>query len=67
MAIKKGVNNPPVGLATAETGRLNGKIKCQFDPHLDPQLQWTEKKEDASFDVDTPEMRKNISFNLKIN
>jgi adenine-specific DNA-methyltransferase len=37
---KKRVNNPPVGLVTAETDHLNGKKTYHFDPHLDPQLQW---------------------------
>jgi adenine-specific DNA-methyltransferase len=50
---EKRLNNPPVGLVTAETDRLNGKITYEFDPHLDPQLQWAGKKESMSFDVDT--------------
>jgi adenine-specific DNA-methyltransferase len=50
---QKRVNNPPVGLVTAETDRLDGKIKYQFDPHADPQLQWAGKTEGPSFDVDT--------------
>lgn len=50
---QKRANNPPVGLVTAETDKPNGKITYQFDPHLDPQLQWAGKKEGASFDVDT--------------
>ncbi len=50
---QKRVNNPPVGLVTAETDRLNGKKTYRFDPHLDPQLQWAGKAEGVSFDVDT--------------
>ena len=50
---KKRVNNPPVGLVTAETDRLNGKVTYHFDPHLDPQLQWAGKTEGLSFDVET--------------
>lgn len=50
---QKRVNNPPVGLVTAETDRLNGKKTYGFDPHLDPQLQWAGKAEGLSFDVDT--------------
>jgi adenine-specific DNA-methyltransferase len=50
---QKRVNNPPVGLVTAETDRLNGKITYEFDPHFDPQLQWAGKKEGTSFEVDT--------------
>jgi len=50
---KKRVNNPPVGLVTAETDLLDGKKAYKFDPHLDPQLQWAGKAEGTSFDVDT--------------
>jgi adenine-specific DNA-methyltransferase len=50
---QKRVNNPPVGLVTAETDHLNGKKTYSFDPHLDPQLQWAGKTEGLSFDVDT--------------
>lgn len=50
---QKRLNNPPVGLVTAETDVLNGKKTYQFDPHLDPQLQWAGKTEGTSFDVDT--------------
>lgn len=50
---KKRANNPPVGLVTAETDHLNGKKTYQFDPHLDPQLQWAGKAEGISFNVDT--------------
>lgn len=50
---QKRVNNPPVGLVTAETDHMNGKKTYQFDPHLDPQLQWAGKAEGLSFDVDT--------------
>ena len=50
---KQRANNPPVGLVTAETDHLNGIKKYEYDPHLDPQLIWTGKKEGQSFDVDT--------------
>src|SRR4030043_11357 len=50
---QKRINNPPVGLVTAQTDHLNGKRTYEFDPHLDPQLQWAGKKEGTSFDVDT--------------
>lgn len=50
---QKRINNPPVGLVTAQTDRLNGKRTYGFDPHLDPELQWAGKIEGASFDVDT--------------
>src|SRR2546428_11838350 len=47
------LNNPPVGLVTADTDHLNGKKTYQFDPHLDPQLNWAGKTEGTSFEVDT--------------
>jgi adenine-specific DNA-methyltransferase len=50
---QKRVNNPPVGLVTAETDHLNGKKTYSFDPHIDPQLQWSGKFEGLNFDVDT--------------
>ena len=46
------MNNPPVGMAQfdkqAETSR-----RYEFDPHLDPTLQWAGKAEGISFDVPT--------------
>ena len=50
---QKRINNPPVGLVNAETDHLNGKKTYEYDPHLDPQLQWAGKKEGEKFDVDT--------------
>ena len=49
---KKRANNPPVGMARHDTAAE--KIKTyQFDPHLDPALQWAGKAEGMSFDVPT--------------
>ena len=60
---KERVNNPPVGLVTAEgdpdlpqkaylhQDDLNGG--SDHDPHLDPQLTWTGKAEGTSFSVPT--------------
>lgn len=45
------LNNPPVGLVTPETDKLNGKTKYEYDPHLDPQLTWAGKAEHTSFEV----------------
>lgn len=45
------LNNPPVGLVTPETDKLNGKTRFEYDPHLDPQLVWAGKAERTSFDV----------------
>jgi adenine-specific DNA-methyltransferase len=50
---QKRLNNPPVGLVTAETDHVNGKKTYHFDPHLDPQLVWAGKVEGLSFDVNT--------------
>jgi hypothetical protein len=38
---KKRVNNPPVGLVTPELDREKGVKAYAYDPHLDPQLQWS--------------------------
>ena len=47
------LNNPPVGLVTPETDRDVGKKTYEYDPHLDPQLQWAGKTEHTSFEVPT--------------
>ncbi len=51
---KTRLNNPPVGLVDAHSD--NGgfkKKKYEYDPHLDPQLQWAGKAEHTSFEVPT--------------
>lgn len=49
---KKRTNNPPVGMAQHD--KTEEKVKTyQFDPHLDPTLQWAGKAEGMSFDVPT--------------
>ena len=48
---KKRKNNPPVGLVSTATDKLNGRTKYQHDPHIDPYLSWTGKKEGAEFEV----------------
>lgn len=51
---KQRVNNPPIGLVDAHTDNGGYKKKTyQYDPHLDPQLQWAGKTEHISFDVPT--------------
>jgi adenine-specific DNA-methyltransferase len=48
------VNNPPVGLVDAESDANTPKERAwAYDPHLDPQLQWTGKTERTSFEVPT--------------
>ncbi|MFA5378780.1 MAG: site-specific DNA-methyltransferase [Dehalococcoidia bacterium] len=46
-------NNPPVGLVRPETDPEGEKKTYQYDPHLDPQLQWAGKAEHTSFDIPT--------------
>ena len=51
---KQRLNNPPVGLVTPDTDKDTGKKKeYQYDPHLDPSLQWAGKAEHTSFEVPT--------------
>ncbi len=50
-ADKTRANNPQVGLVTPETDRDGGKQKYEYDPHLDPQLNWAGKAEHTSFEV----------------
>jgi adenine-specific DNA-methyltransferase len=47
-------NIPHVGLVTPASDPDTGaKKKYEFDPHLDPQLQWAGKTEHISFEVPT--------------
>lgn len=50
---KERLNNPPVGLVSNVTDEDYGqkKKKYEYDPHLDPQLQWAGKTERTSFEV----------------
>ncbi len=51
---KKRANNPQVGLVTpASDPDTRIKKTYQYDPHLDPQLQWAGKAEHTSFEVPT--------------
>lgn len=50
---KQRVNNPPVGLVSAETDPDGAKKTYAYDPHLDPQLQWAGKTERTSFEIPT--------------
>jgi len=50
---KKRCNNPPIGLVRAENDPDDKKKTYQYDPHLDPQLQWAGKAEHTSFEVST--------------
>lgn len=49
---KKRSDIPPVGMAQHD--KENEKIKTyEYDPHIDPSLNWAGKKEGMSFDVPT--------------
>ena len=50
---KKRSNNPPVGLVTPDTDKDGQAKGYQYDPHLDPSLQWAGKAEHTSFEVPT--------------
>jgi adenine-specific DNA-methyltransferase len=51
---KERANNPHVGLVTPASDPDTGEKKIyQYDPHLDPQLQWAGKTEHTSFEVPT--------------
>jgi len=51
---KKRANNPQVGLVTPKSDPDTGEKKTyEYDPHLDPQLQWAGKAEHTSFEVPT--------------
>ena len=47
------LNNPPVGLVTSENDQEEGRNTYEYDPHLNPQLQWAGKAEHTSFEVPT--------------
>ncbi len=49
---KQRMNNPPVGMAQHDKAAEAVKT-YQFDPHLDPTLQWAGKAEGMRFDVPT--------------
>ncbi|MDP2852777.1 MAG: hypothetical protein Q8O28_00870 [Smithellaceae bacterium] len=51
---KTRLNNPPAGLVDSHTDNGGQKKRTyQYDPHLDPQLQWAGKAEHTSFEVPT--------------
>ncbi|MBN1574741.1 MAG: hypothetical protein JW984_16210 [Deltaproteobacteria bacterium] len=37
---KDRMNNPPIGLVTAETDKDEGKQRYAYDPHIDPELMF---------------------------
>ena len=55
---KKRKNNPPVGLVSSQTDKLNGYTKYAHDPYIDPYLSWAGKKEGQEVNV------RNISLHV---
>lgn len=49
---KKRLNNPPVGLVTPKTDKDGKKKKYQYDPHLDPQLQFDTSRKNIEDVID---------------
>lgn len=49
-ADKQRTNNPPVGMAQHDKSSESAK-QYEYDPHIDPSLQWAGKTEGMSFDV----------------
>ncbi|MBA7600031.1 hypothetical protein ES703_07077 [subsurface metagenome] len=45
-------NNPPAGIAPTYEKHKREKQTYSYDPHLDPQLQWSGKAEHTAFEVD---------------
>lgn len=52
-ADKSRKNNPPVGLVTPDNDRDGESRVYEYDPHLNPALQWAGKAEHTSFEVPT--------------
>ncbi len=52
-ADKSRKNNPLVGLVTPDNDRDGESRVYEYDPHLDPTLQWAGKAEHTSFEVPT--------------
>ena len=52
---KERANNPHIGMVNEATEKYEtvAKKKYEYDPHLDPQLQWAGKAERTSFEVPT--------------
>lgn len=55
---KKRKNNPPVGLVSSQTDKLDGYTKYVHDPYIDPHLSWAGKQEGREVNV------RNISLHV---
>lgn len=61
-------NIPHVGLVTPDSDPDTGeKKKYEYDPHLDPQLQWAGKAEHTSFEVPTVSLHVHERIDPKTN
>ena len=47
------LNNPPIGLVDEMESPVGTPKTYQYDPHIDPSLQWAGKAERTAFDVPT--------------
>ena len=47
------LNNPPIGLVDEAESPIGKPTTYQYDPHIDPSLQWAGKAERTAFDVPT--------------
>jgi len=61
-------NVVPAGLASSDTSAPKPK-KYEYDPHLDPQLVWSGKVENTSFEVPTVSLHihERIASEAKLN
>lgn len=50
---KKRTNNPPVGLVTARRDPDQARRTYTFDQRMDPQMQWSGKRESTEMEIDT--------------
>lgn len=50
---KTRLNNPQVGMVSEANDPDGNKKRYSYDPHIDPTLVWTGKKEQSDLDVDT--------------
>lgn len=45
------LNNPPIGLVDDAESPVGQPKTFQYDPHIDPSLQWAGKAERTTFDT----------------
>lgn len=68
---KQRINNPPVGLVSEKTDIDQGKKTYRYDPHLDPELQFDNQRNeieniiDSGLSAETIEQAKTALTELK--